>query len=79
MLRPLQCQRLLCDALKCFTIRAQQQQQEFLVAVGAGLMIQELVSRGIIEVAEDVRRLCEDILQKFNAWAFDRDGGSVAR
>ncbi|XP_022705595.1 uncharacterized protein LOC111269937 isoform X2 [Varroa jacobsoni] len=75
MLPLLQSQGLLRDALKCFSIKAQH--QEFLAAVGAGLMIQKCMFHGIFEVAEDVRRICEDIVQKLEAWALDGKSGTV--
>lgn len=77
MLPLLQSQGLLRDALKCFSIKAQH--QEFLAAVGAGLMIQKCMFHGIFEVAEDVRRICEDIVQKLEAWALDGKSGTVTR
>ena len=72
----LQARNLLDEILSYYTMRISPS-QEFMVAVGAGLMIEQLAVKGLVELAENIRLKCNAVLSHYEVKAFV--DGKVAR
>lgn len=72
----LQTRNQLDEVLSYYTMRVSPG-QEFMVAVGAGLMIEKLAVKGLVELAENIRLKCNAVLSHYEEKAFAE--GKVSR